>query len=278
MKRLAVVLGMTMLLCTPAFANEPDAVAVYQEMEAKTGNMADLDAYYDFDLEMKYQEESIKASMEMDVKANHLDEPTQYCLGADMRIGLDISGLYDAEELGPGSGMDFEDTHANIEAKMYYADGMCYMDLLGMKFKKPVPMEDMIETIEKVQSAAGQNNLDYMQDMKLRTEGDLRIISYTMNAEKMNEMINQMMGLMYSAMDDMEGYEDDIKVQIGDISGEYEISPEGYYTKARMNMVMYLTEGGETMTISLKGDVMLRNPGQPVYVELPDFSGFELME
>ena len=53
MKRLAIVFGMTMLFCTPAFANEPDAVAVYQEMEEKTNNMADLDAYYDFDLDME---------------------------------------------------------------------------------------------------------------------------------------------------------------------------------------------------------------------------------
>ncbi|NBH35098.1 hypothetical protein D3Z58_16390 [Clostridiaceae bacterium] len=277
MKRLAVVLGMTMLFCTPAFANEPDAVAVYQEMEEKTNNMADLDAYYDFDLDMEYQKQSIKASLKMDVKANHMDIPSECSLGADMNIGVDVSGLYEADELGPGTGMDLDDTRLNLEAKMYYADGIYYMDMMGMKFKKQVLMETMTETIEKVQSAAGQNNLDYMQDMKLRTEGDVRIISYTMNGEKMSELVNQMMDVINSAAE-MDGYEDEIQVQIGDVSGEYEINSDGYYTKARLSMVMYVTESGETMKITLNGNVALRNPGQPVDLQFPDFSEFELME
>lgn len=272
MKRLAVVLGMAMLLCTPVYANEPDAVAVYQEMEAKTKDMPDMDAYYDFILDMSYQGQSMSGYLKMDVKANHLDVPAEYRFRGDMQFGVDISGLYEQNELGPGSGMDIEDTRMDMNGSFYYADGMYYMDMLGMKMKQPMAMEDMMNTVHNMQSAAGQNNLEYMQDMKLRTDGDLRIVSYTMDGEKLNGLVRQMLEMM-------DVYESEgIQIEFGNISGEYEINPDGYYTKARMNMEIYITQDNQTVKMVLKGDVSLRNPGQPVNVELPDLSQFELKE
>ena len=37
--------------------------------------------------------------------------------------------------------------------------------------------------------------LDYIQNLKLRTEGEDRILSYTMDAGKMNSLLDQVMGM-----------------------------------------------------------------------------------
>ena len=42
-----------MVFAVPAYANDADAVAVYQEMNEKQKTLSDVNAYYDFNMSTK---------------------------------------------------------------------------------------------------------------------------------------------------------------------------------------------------------------------------------
>ena len=51
LKRLAAAtMGFMMVFAVPAYANDADAVAVYQEMNEKQKTLSDVNAYYDFNM------------------------------------------------------------------------------------------------------------------------------------------------------------------------------------------------------------------------------------
>ncbi len=54
LKRLAAAtMGFMMVFAVPAYANDADAVAVYQEMNEKQKTLSDVNAYYDFNMSTK---------------------------------------------------------------------------------------------------------------------------------------------------------------------------------------------------------------------------------
>ena len=69
-----------------------------------------------------------------------------------------------------------------------------------------------------------------------------------------------------------------MKMTYRDVSGEYVVNPEGYYTKARTKMAMDMTVGEMRLTMNIDGDVGVADPGQPVEVPVPNPEEYELME
>lgn len=269
-KRLAAaVIGMMMVCSVPAYANEADAVAVYQEMEEKTRSMSDIDAYYDFKVNMSYGEDHVDGRVEMNVKANQMNDPENLKFNAYMRLTMDL-GSNTAGGEGPGAAATY-DTSMTVTGNIYYADNMYYMDMLGSKLKMAMPLSEMMSSMQSVQSLS-HYSLDLMENMTLRTDGDIRIISFTMNQEKMDEMMNQVMAAVPTLA------ESGANIRFRDISGEYEINPEGYYIKSREKITMDMTAEGETITIVLDGDVGIANPGQPVSFPAPNPAEYELVE
>lgn len=271
-KRLAAaVIGMMMICSVPAYANESDAVAVYQEMEEKTRSMSDIDAYYDLKMDISKGKDHVGGRVEMNMKANQMNDPANLKFNAYMRLSLDLgSDTAGAEGSGTAAA---NDTNMVVTGNIYYADNMYYMDMLGSKLKMAAPLSEMMANMQSVQSLS-HYSLDLMENMTLRTEGDIRIISFTLNQEKMDEMMNQVMAA--AAMPALE--ESGASIRFRDISGEYEISPEGYYVKSREKITMDVTVEGETITIVLDGDVGIANPGQPVSFPAPNPAEYELVE
>lgn len=265
----AVTLSMVMALTMTAYANDADAVAVYQEMEAKSKEQTDTDAYLDFNVGLSSGGEHIGARLEMNMKANNMTTPEQMRMNMYMRLSLtDVSTSGGAA--GPGESTSSEDLEGSqITGNIYYADGMYYMDILGQKTKVPVPLNDMMAGVEQMSGSI--SSLDYIQNLKLRTEGEDRILSYTMDASKMNGLLQQVI----ASMQTMTG---GASISYRDISGEYVVNPEGYCTKTRMKMSMDMTIEGETLTITMDGDVGYANPGQPVEITAPNLAEYTLAE
>lgn len=253
---LAAVLGMTMAFSVTAFAaNDADAVSVYQQMEAKTQTMTDIDAFYDFDIRMTDGTDTISARLEMNMKANHFNMPQQMKFMAYMR-------LTPQEGFGGGSGPNASSYNgAPLEGSMYFGDGFMYMDFLGTKMKSAVDMSGM----DGLTSTMGINSLDYIDNLQLRMDGENRILSYTMNADKMNQLLGQVMNTL-GMTQDMNG----VTVKYREISGEYVVNPEGYYTNATMNLTMEMSDGSDTITITMNGKIGVANPGQPVEIAMPN--------
>ena len=130
--------------------------------------------------------------------------------------------------------------------------------------------------MKSVQQIPGMEDggLDYMQNLKLRTEGEERILSYTMDAGKMNALLDQVMGM--SGMSAMA--QSGAQVSYDAISGELVVGPDGYCKKSRMKMGMTMTVADQTVSVTMDGDVGYADPGQPVEFETPDLSGYQLLE
>lgn len=258
LKRLAAAaLSMVMLCSVPAYANEADAVAVYQEMEAKSKEMTDINAFYDFRIDVAYGEESMGGRLEMNMKANNMTSPEDLKCNMYMRMTLDA-----AEGAEPSV----------ITGNIYMMDEMYYIDLLGQKVKYPMPISDIMNNVQATMGTM-DTSLDYMENMTLRTEGDDRIVSFTMNEGAMNDLLQSVLG-----MSGMTAGQEGTSVTYRDVSGEYVINPEGYYTKVRTKMTMDMTTNGVPITVTIDGDVGIADPGQPVSVPEPNPAEYQLME
>ena len=273
LKRLAAVtLSMVMALTMTAYANDADAVAVFQEMEAKNNAMTDVDTYYDFNMDMRSGSEHMGARLEMNMKANNLTTPEQMRMNTYMRMTLTDTGSMGTEG-GPGeTGVAVDLSGTAITANLYYADNMYYMDMLGSKVKMPVPLSEMMENVKQT-TGMMSTSLDYVQNLKLRTEGEDRILSFTMDASKMNSLLDQVMGSMQSLTGSANS-----NVSYRDISCEYIVNPEGYCTKTKMKMTMDMKVEDQTVTVTLDGDVGYANPGQPVTITAPNLAEYTLAE
>lgn len=258
LKRLAAAaLGMAMVCSSPAYANEADAVAVYQEMEAKSAEMTDINAYYDFRVDISDETQKTGGRLEMNLKANNMTVPEAMKCNMYMRLTLDA-----AENTEP----------AVITGNIFMADGMYYVDLLGQKIKYEMPFADMIRNVQSTMGAM-DTSLDYMENMTLRTEGEDRIIAFTMNEGAMNDLVQSVLG-----MSGMPAGQEDMKMTYRDVSGEYIVNQEGYYIKARTKMAIDVESGGEKMTIFIDGDVGIADPGQPVSVPAPNPEEYQLID
>lgn len=81
-----------------------------------------------------------------------------------------------------------------ITGNIYMLDEMYYIDLLGQKIKYPMSLADMMKNVQATMGAM-DTSLDYMENMTLRTEGEDRIISYTMNEGAMNDLVQKVLGM-----------------------------------------------------------------------------------
>lgn len=258
-KLAAITLGLTMAMSMTAYANDADAMAVYQEMEAVSSAMTDVDAYYDFNMTMSTEATGdLKARVEMNLKANNLTAPDQLKMNIYMRMSLIDLGVL----AGDMEGLSPEDL--TMTGNMYYENGMYYTDMMGQKTKMPMPLDQTMQSTKVLMGVS----TDYLQDMTLRTEGEDRILTYTMDSAKMNELLNQVQS---AGPADLLGSS---RLTFRNISGEYIINPQGCCTKAKLKMTMDMAMDGETMSIMLDGDVGFANPGQPVTITTPNLAEY----
>ena len=61
-------------------------------------------------------------------------------------------------------------------------------------------------------------------------------------------------------------------MSLHNIKGEYVVNPNNDLIKMRLKMDMSMTMDGETITMSMDGDVGIADPGQPVDVPVPNIA------
>lgn len=270
-KLLAAGLGLSMMFAVPAYANEADAVAVCQQMEEKNKEMNDTDAYYDYKIVMSDGTDSMDMRLEMNLKANHLQNPDQLKMNVYSRMTM---GQIGGTAEGPAGDGALDLSGMTMTYNVYYENGVYYMDMMGQKIKYPVPLAEMMKQIGNTTNPAGAE-LEYLKDMKLRVEGDDRIVSFTMDMAQLNGLLGQIMSMQ--GMQPAAGAEG-VSISCRDVSGEYVVNPDGWCTKVRMKMTMDMTAAGETMTMTMDGDVGFANPGKPVEVPTPNLAEYQTME
>lgn len=147
------------------------------------------------------------------------------------------------------------------------------MDMMGQKLKQPMPLEQIMKNVQQVPGME-DGGLDYIQNLKLRTEGEDRILSYTMDAGKMNSLLGQMLGMSGMSAVTQGG----AQVSYNTISGELIVGPDGLCKKSRMKMGMKMTVGESTIIVMMDGDVGYADPGQAVEFATPNLNEYQLLE
>ena len=256
---LAAVLGAALLCPMTAYADQSqEAQALYKEVEARNQAMTDMNAYYDFKIKASgsMMEEAglspMDMRLEMNIKMNHIQEPDLMHYMAYSRVTVP-----DSEPV----------TYA-----MYYGDGYCYMDMLGQKVKYPMAMGEMMKQATASASAFNVPE-DLVGNFNLWTEGENKVIGYTINDARMNEYMQMILGST-----GLSGMTEGLNMSLYNMQGEYVVDPNGDCIKMRLKMDMDMTVSGQTIHMNLDGDVGIADPGQPVDVPLPNPAEYTEMQ
>lgn len=246
---LPITLGMAMLFSTTAFAaTTEEAKNVYAQMQAKSQSIADGNTYCHMDLSMAADGESMDMALDMNMLYKNINQPEK----------MEMMCQYSISSEG-----------AQMPMMLWYKDGYYYTQFMDQKMKtKTDVVSAMNAAMDPLQLA---KSVDYFSDLDVKVEGDKYILSYKMDDTKINDMITQVFSQMGLGSLTSSG----MALNIHDITGDYTINSDFSYEKATISMVMDMTAQGSTLSMNLKGDISQLNPGQPVEIMFPDFSGYE---
>lgn len=252
MKRImAVALSAALLSPMTAYADQsPEVTELYRQVLEKSQGTTDMNAFYDFNLKMTgpaedgQGTESVDMRMEMNAKMSQINDP------ANMRYM--IYTRMTVPEL------------REITYSMYYFNNYCYMDILGQKVRYPMALGQIME-----QAAATTETLelseDLIKDMNMWTEGENRVLGYTIDDSKMNEYLQTVLGA--SGVNEILA---GMNIELRNTSGEYVVNANNDIIKMRLKLTMDMTLDGDMYTITMDGDIGIADPGQPVDVPLPN--------
>lgn len=105
-------------------------------------------------------------------------------------------------------------------------------------------------------------------------DGDNQILTFVADPVKMNDTMQEAMGIMDSTL----GAAGASDITMKEVSGTYVVNKDGYFSSSTMKMVFEMDVEGTVMTVT--GDVTMNvnNPGQSVEVTIPDTEGYEEIE
>lgn len=242
-------------------AQSEEARAVYLEMEKNYQALDDADIYYDMNMKMSgsllddysyyYDTSSLDIRLEMNTKMNHMTDPANLRYLVFMRTTL----------LG-----------TETEGSIYYENGWAYTDMAGQKSKQQMALGDMMNSMAELTNSF-VTTLDYMDDLTLTTDGENKVLNYTINSA----MINEYLDLVLSSAG-MSGLMDDAAISIRNASGNYVINPDGYCANSKVYMDMDMIMYGETIHVSIDASVGYADPGRPVSFAAPNTADYIAVE
>lgn len=230
-----------------------DAMAAYLAAQEKNNALDSMDTDVNYVMSMSAEGVTIDAKMNLNMKMKNVtDGNLQFVANGSM-------SMFGTE----------------IPVNMFYTDGYYYMDMMGMKAKQAMPME------EAIAEASGNTEIDtsMMRDMQMRKEGENTILTYTVDAAVMNDYLENILGSNTA----LSSSQAQISFKIYSSNGEAVINKDGYYTSQKVYMDMDMTmidmSVGEAETVNLKMDISINvnNPGQPVDFAVPSTEGYEDM-
>ena len=233
--------------------NDQGAWVVDGVVQEKTNTLDSMDAQADMKMSMTMEGVSIDTNMDMNMKIR----------GA--QTGK-LEFVADGSMTMLGSDIPFQ---------MFYTDNMYYMDMMGMKMKQEMPLDEAMSQVASNLETVDMD-LAMIKDMAMTTEGENTVLTYGINTDNMNSLLNGVVGDLDALYD---GYT--VSYEIRSASGKAILDQNGYYVKEDMSldmdMIMTDTETGESETISyvMEMHMNINNPGQEVKFELPSTEGYE---
>ncbi len=149
---------------------------------------------------------------------------------------------------------------------MYYENGYYYMDSMGQKVKYAMDLDAMMKQVKQSTEGASVNS-SYLKEITAKKDGNNQVLTFTVDAEKMDAYVQDMMGQLGT---NMEG----VTYTIKEASGEATVNKDGYFTNSKVKMSLEMNTQGETIAMVMDTDSTYNNPGQTVEVTAPDLEGY----
>lgn len=243
MKRvLAFILTAVMALTACGGAKDPKAI--YDDASKKTSEMESMNITSAINMHMVQGEQTVDMKMNLDMKLADLntDKMKYLAQGTTSLMGQDM------------------------DISMYYEDGYYYMQTMGQKVKYAMDMDSMMEKVKQSTEGASMDS-SYLKDITAKKDGDNQILTYTVDPEKMDSYVQDIMGQLGT---NTEG----VTYSIKEVSGEATVNKEGYFTNSKVKMSLDMEVQGESVSMDMDVNSTYNNPGEAVEVTAPDLEGY----
>ena len=164
-------------------------------------------------------------------------------------------------------------------SQVFYTDGYYYVDANGVKLKYPMPLEQIISS---VQTGVNTSNMEssYMKGISLNEVNGKRVLAYEANPKKLNKNVKEALGTVMNTL----GTDVNLDMNIQEMKGAYVLDDNDYIIYMTnyivYNMAFSLASSAaqrpaKPMTCITLMETEVQNPGEPVVVTLPSTDGYE---
>lgn len=243
-KYIMILMAVVTALSVTACKGPKDPKEIYDNALKKTSELTDIEADSLTNMTMSQGEENTEIKVDMNMKMTDVNSDAM---------------KYQAEGTTSVMGQ-------NLEVSIYYENGYYYMDTMGQKMKYAM---DLDELMSKVNQTVEGNKMDssYMSDFSNKKDGDNYIFIYTLDGDKLNTYVNNLISQLGT---DLDG----VSYKIKDASGEATVNKTGYFSNQKMKMTMEMTMNGETISMIINSDINYINPGQSLDLTVPNLEGY----
>lgn len=243
-KCLMLFLAVATALSLAACKAEKDPKVLYDEASKKTSELSSMDVTSLVNMQMTQGENTTDIKMDLDMKMADINTENMRYLAQGttsvMGQSLDIS--------------------------MYYENGYYYMDSMGQKVKYAMDLNAMMDQIKQSTEGASVDS-SYMKEIKAKKDGDNQVLTFAVDAEKMDAYVQDLMGQLGT---NMEG----VTYTIKEANGEATVNKDGYFTNSKIKMTLEMNAQDQNIAMVMDTDSTYNNPGQTVEVTAPDLEGY----
>ena len=239
MKKLATALvsaAAIMTMSTTAFAAENPAEVFDRVMEKNN----------------TIQSVEIQSGVHSVILAKDVIPDGQMKVDMAMHAEMDMQDTTDLKYLAQvASSILGQDSYSQV----FYTDGYYYVDANGVKLKYPMPLEQIISS---VQTGVNTSNMEssYMKGISLK---------------KLNKNVKEALGTVMNTL----GTDVNLDMNIQEMKGAYVLDDNDYIIYMTNYIVYNMEVLDQPMTCITLMETEIQNPGEPVVVTLPSTDGYE---
>lgn len=259
MKKLLNVLVITGLLVSlvgcgsnekPQEPAGPTAMEVYSATLKKQSEAIAMDANMNMDMKMSVADEVLTMNMAMDLQTTNSNSES---------IQMAMKSSITSPELA-------ETGTPSMDMNIYYSDGYYYMDMMEMKLKYPLPLD---EIQNQVNSSTEMFSYDEnsITELNIKEVGDNYKLSFSLNEEEINSLIQQ--SLAQSGIGEVS-----FEIVTSEVSGTMLVTKEYELIEEKLIMVVDISVEDEVITMEMNLTMKINGLNDEVQVTLPNFDEY----
>lgn len=153
---------------------------------------------------------------------------------------------------------------------VFYTDGYYYVDANGVKLKYPMPLEQIVSSVQNGISNTSMES-SYMKGISVHEVNGKRVLAYEANTKKLNKNVKEALGNVMNAL----GTDAALDMNIQEMKGAYVLDDNDYIIYMTNYIVYDMEVLDQPMTCITLMETEVQNPGEPVTVEIPSTEGYE---